>query len=78
VDLCRRATDTISMLQNALADKRCACVNTLGFMKPKIARIAKSGFMQGAHDGLYIKVSALLALKTTDPLLAKTIEAFCV
>lgn len=78
VDLRRTTTDLVAMLQDALADERCACVNTLGFIKPHIARIGKSGYLLGAHDGLYVKVSSLLALRATDPMLAKTIEAFCV
>lgn len=74
----RSFLSTEQMLEEALVDDSCECINSLGFFKPLVRSVGSSKYMQGQQDGLYIKVSAWKRLERDDPKLFEFIRVSCV
>ena len=58
-------------------DAECVAVNSLGFFKHKLELLQPSQYLSRPCDGIYVKVSFLMQLFETNPLLARTIETLC-
>ena len=77
-DLRRSHGSALQLMQEAANDPACLCFNTLGFMKPVLNCVNVSGYMGGLYDGLYVKLSALETLASSNPSLYSLIETSAV
>ena len=77
-DIARVSGSHDFILLVALGDPNCVCANTLGYLKPQLNSIAKCSYMPNITEGLFVKISHLIKLYDTNPVLARTIESMAV